>query len=572
MKKTNIYLFFFAILFFNNTILAQSIELIRANEQVNHFADRLDILNGRNTNFFFNTRPLSARSLTQWAEQLDSTRPAYLSPKDIQDLQYIIVDNNEYAKSPPPQYRPYKLLKNKYLSAFYPNRADAFAFNSEPLKFRIAPLLNVQLARNSENDITFTNERGLELSGIIDNKVSFYTNLILNAAQFPQYVHDKLQIHNSLLGYGLLKSYVDNSIGFVKRGLELTTAQAHIGFKATKHIDITFGHGRNFIGDGYRSLLLSDLVANHLYLKINTKIGKINYQNIFAELQGDIDTSNQNAAVPVLSKKYVATHHFSYNIRPNFSIGLFETVVFTRNNTMELNYFNPIIFYRALEYNLNSADNVMLGANFKYNFLRKFSLYGQFILDELLIKELFIERRGWWANKYGLQLGAKYINIANIDHLDGQIEYNMVRPYTYSHYNNRGSYTNYSQPLAHPLGANFSEWIVKLRYQPTPRWIFDARLIASQTGEDPNGLNYGADPYKPNKSYVNEFGNTIGQGIKTDILLTNFTASYQFAHNMFVDANIFYRKKTSEDATRNQNSFYIGGGIRMNLNQIRMDF
>lgn len=572
MKKINICFLFSVLCVFNNDISAQSIELIRANEQVNHFVDRLDILNSRNTTFFFNTRPFAARSITQWAEHLDSTRPTYLSTRDIQDLQYIIVDNNEYAKHTPPQYRPYKLFKNKHLSAFYPNRADVFAFDSEPLKLRFAPLLNIQSSLNKDNDLIFNNERGLEISGIIDNKVSFYTNLLLNQSQFPQYVHDKLKIHNSLLGFAFLKPYVSGSFNFVNRGLELTNAQAHIGFKASKHIDITFGHGRNFIGDGYRSLLLADLTANHLYLKINTKIGKINYQNIFAELQGDVDTSNQNAVVPVLSKKYVATHHFSYNIRPNFSIGLFETVVFTRNNTMELNYFNPIIFYRALEYNLNSADNVMLGANFKYNFLRKFSLYGQFILDELVVKELFIERRGWWANKYGLQLGAKYINIANIDHLDGQIEYNMVRPYTYSHYNNRGSYTNYSQPLAHPLGANFQEWIVKLRYQPSPRWIFDGRLIAAQTGEDPNGLNYGSDPYKPNKNYVNEFGNTIGQGIKTNILLTNFTASYQFAHNMFLDANVFYRKKTSEDITRNQNSFYIGGGVRMNLNQIRMDF
>jgi hypothetical protein len=59
----------------------------------------------------------------------------------------------------------------------------------------------------------------------------------------------------------------------------------------------------------------------------------------------------------------------------------------------------------------------------------------------------------------GLQLGAKYINALGIKNLDLQLEYNRVRPFTYSHRDSVANYTHYNQPMAHPLGANFSETI-----------------------------------------------------------------------------------------------------------------
>src|SRR5690606_40679865 len=79
-------------------------------------------------------------------------------------------------------------------------------------------------------------------------------------------------------------------------------------------------------------------------------------------------------------------------------------------------YLNPIIFYRSLEHQDGSLDNAMVGMDYKINFARHFSFYGQFMLDEFKLDEV-LSGEGWWANKFGIQTGLKYINVFGIDNL-----------------------------------------------------------------------------------------------------------------------------------------------------------
>ena len=80
------------------------------------------------------------------------------------------------------------------------------------------------------------------------------------------------------------------------------------------------------------------------------------------------------------------------------------------------------------------------------------------------------------------RLGVKYVDAFNIKNLDLQFETNRVRPYTYSHFDSVANYTHYNQPLAHPLGANFQEYIGILKYQPAPRWYINAKAIYYSPG------------------------------------------------------------------------------------------
>ncbi len=69
-------------------------------------------------------------------------------------------------------------------------------------------------------------------------------------------------------------------------------------------------------------------------------------------------------------RKYVAMHHLSWNVTKNFNIGLFEAVITNQNNYngFDVSFFNPIIFYRAVEFS-NGGDlsgNVQVGLNMKY--------------------------------------------------------------------------------------------------------------------------------------------------------------------------------------------------------------
>ena len=236
----------------------------------------------------------------------------------------------------------------------------------------------------------------------------------------------------------------------------------------------------------------------------------------------------------------------------------------TLERNFRLDYLNPVIFYRAIEQQNGSSDNVLLGIDFKWNMVRKLSLYGQFVLDEFVLDHIK-EADGWWANKFAIQGGAKYVDAFGIRNLDLQGEINVVRPYTYSHNTNFGNYASYRQSIAHPLGANFKEIVGILRYQPIPRLTIVGKLTFVNIGRDSTGVNWGSDILKSNTSREQEYDNSIGQGISNDILFGSFTATWHLKHNLFIDAGIIIRKSESALPLYNNNTTISSLALRWNI-------
>ncbi|MEM9918918.1 MAG: hypothetical protein AAF990_12525, partial [Bacteroidota bacterium] len=367
-----------------------------------------------------------------------------------------------------------------------------------------------------------------------------------------------------------LKDY-ESTVVDIKDGYDFLNAQGYLGFNISKHVGLQLGHGRNFIGHGFRSMLLSDFSANYFYLKLNTRIWKFHYQNIFAELNAT--SPNASSSDELIPKKYLAAHYLSFRPNSKWSIGLYEAVVYHRQNQFELQYLNPVVLYRTIEQGLDSPDNVLLGLDVRWDAFRQFRLYGQLILDEFKFSELFIERRGWWANKLGWQLGVKYIDALNIDHLDVGLEVNSVRPYTFVHKDSSANYTHQNQSLAHPLGANFNEFLLTLRYQPIKRLVAEARLIRSRVGRDERNSNWGSNLLRSYQTREQDFGNEIGQGIETDITLLGLDLSYELFHDAFIDLYFQFREEKSEALPeQSTTSGYYGLGFRMNIHTRPMYF
>jgi len=220
---------------------------------------------------------------------------------------------------------------------------------------------------------------------------------------------------------------------------------------------------------------------------------------------------------------------------------------------------------------IGSPDNVLLGLNSKYNLRKNMQLYGQFLLDEFTLSEFF-SNKGWWGNKYSVQLGAKYVNAFGIDHLDLQGEYNSAQPYTYSHNDPYDSYTHYNQPLAHPLGGNFREFIGIARYQPTARISLTVRAIHAQLGDNTTNNNWGSNPLLSYDTRVSDYGNNIGQGVNASINLLGLDASWMIRHNVFWDIKLLLRQKESRDPARDQTTTLMSTGVRMNLWTQNLDF
>jgi hypothetical protein len=224
---------------------------------------------------------------------------------------------------------------------------------------------------------------------------------------------------------------------------------------------------------------------------------------------------------------------------------------------------------------LGDPDNVILGADFKWNFLNQFQLYGQFIIDELIVKETFNGNK-WWGNKQALQLGAKWIDVAGISNLDLQGELNIVRPYTYTHSPNPeySNYQHYEQSLAHPLGANFREIVGVVRYQPIPRLQLIVKGFLGKKGEDGTANeNYGGDIFKDyNQNRPQDYDVKIGQGIAANWTFIDFTASYQVKHNLFLDFKHIARKWDSDMDSRDLTTQYTSFALRWNIAQRLMEF
>ncbi len=112
-------------------------------------------------------------------------------------------------------------------------------------------------------------------------------------------------------------------------------------------------------------------------------------------------------------------HHLSWNVTKRFNIGLFEAVITNQNsypNGFDVSFFNPIIFYRAVEFS-NGGDlsgNVQVGLNMKYRVKDNIRVYTQFLIDEMTTSRVF-DGTGYWGNKFAFQLGAKYYNAFKVD-------------------------------------------------------------------------------------------------------------------------------------------------------------
>jgi hypothetical protein len=581
MKKSLLLAF---LLIATHFIHAQNVPYPLNNEAVYHQIDRFEVLYG-NDNFLQTTaKPYSRADVVRYALHLDSTK-ARMTKTDQAALQYLFDDNNELLTPPElpktigekntttlpievgtPQYKVNKKPIAKY---FYRTPANLYETHTQYFDLKINPIYNFKIADDrGDAQPIFLNQRGIDLRGSIDNRVYFQTNIAETQARFPNYVNERILRDTSIPGAALYKTF--NSILYkVDNGYDYLNAQGLIGFNITPHIGFQLGNGQNFIGDGMRSLFVSNFANNYFFAKFDTKVWKFQYQNVFAELNAGNNSNESNA---LNFKKYMAMHQLSFNVNKNLNIGIFETVIMNRTGHFELQYLNPIILYRSVEHSLGSPDNVLIGSNFKWNAANRFSFYGQVVLDEFLFKELFVDPKGWWANKFGTQIGMKYFNVLNIDHLDMQIEYNKVRPFTYSYYNVYRSYTHSYQALAHPLGANFGEIMAKIRYQPTWKWVFDGRLMYASVGENSATKNWGNNILAPNQPLPDDYGYFTSQGVNAKTLLTTLDISYQFYHNMFADLHILARKKTSEDVSRNQSTFYVGGGVRLNFGNYRSDY
>jgi hypothetical protein len=162
-----------------------------------------------------------------------------------------------------------------------------------------------------------------------------------------------------------------------------------------------------------------------------------------------------------------------------------------------------------------------------------------------------------------------------VKNLDLQGELNICRPFMYTSYSNLQTYTNFYQPMAHPLGANFYEMVGIIRFQPIKKLFLQVKGISYQIGYDtPNVENNVGQNIALSYNYARhaDFGNFITQGMRTNVLLMDYSATYMLKQNVFIDAKATYRSATSQIAEMQMSKLWLTMAIRINIVPRNYDF
>jgi hypothetical protein len=549
-----------SILAFHYNIQAQTTYL-QLGEEEYHLLDRLETRSGRlSDSLYLSTQPVGRnRAVSFWEQHLyQSDSNTHLSAIDRHNIRHAISISGEFATAENGAIDS----KHSWFHTFYKKQPDFLYVKTKDFFLSLNPVLSAQVMSEtyktgdvSNSQTLLSSSRGIELRGWISKKIHFYTYFADNQEQPVSYVKNWIEQRQAVPGADYYQTPSNKTYDYLQ-------ARGYIDFALIKnYVSVNLGYDKQFFGDGIRSLFWSDFSSSMPYLKLNTRIWKFNYQNLYSELTPQYIRGLDQQ----LPHKYSTTHYLSINATRWLNIGLFENTIFARNDRYQFGYMMPIILFRAVERWNGSPDNVNLGLNIKAMIAKKVQLYGQLFLDEYQAKQLYSDK-GWWGNKYGVQLGAKYFDAFGIRNLDLQGEMNMVRPYTYSHDDSTTNYSNYNQPLAHPLGSGFVELIGVARYQPIRDLYLTGKMMYYNKGVDTGGLNYGNDIFKSNGNFANEYGVKMINGLKSTCILLSLNASYKLRERLFFDLGFTYRKYSYDgDYYPANTSMSMYGGFRLNI-------
>lgn len=505
-------------------------------------------------------RPWFTDNVAAWLETLpidSSNRYA------VYDRRWLLNEN-----APGLRTNDGKIEAEKWISRFWsPNPARFAESENGRVYVAVNPGLDLSLGLSRYEELPlFVNHRMVEFKGHIAKKLGFYSRVDetqLRGARHEQAFYNQWRV---LPGAHLIKPYQT-------RGYDFMTATGYITYAPIPEIRLQFGQDRNFLGNGMRSLLLSDFAPAYPFLKVHTRIGKFDYVNLYARLTDRYTRLINPWQHALLPAKYYAMHYLAFAISPQWRMGLFEAVMFHDNNNtgkgFDISYLNPVILYRAIEHQRGDPDKMTVGLNTQYLVAPGVEFYGQFMLNEFRFKDL-IHRTGSHANKYGYQAGLRLASDRPLPGFELQTEVNRIRPYTYAHYTISGtypvnSYSHQNQPLAHPMGANLSEWLLQAGFTPLPR--LHTGLLAQYAfyGADSAGSNWGGNIFLDYHTYERQTGNVIGQGVGTRLLNINAWLSYELRHSLNISLEARMRRLRSDLPVRNNTDAYLGLSLRYNL-------
>jgi len=431
-------------------------------------------------------------------------------------------------------------------------------------------IADLQLGRDfSGKRSTYLNARGFQFGGTVGTKFSFYTSGFEDQAKFPDYYNDVVNANAFVPG----QAYARHYNGQAQNSQDWSYVTAIASYTPIKQLNITLGQDKMFVGDGYRSLLLSDYAANMPLLRVTANLGSVQYMMAWAYLEDlkapKFDQLGSNR------RKWALFHYVDWNVSNRVSLGFFNALITPEADAQgnrrgfDVNFINPLVFSSGLGSSVSPRDNVFVGFTGKYKIFDKTAIYGQLLLDRFKFNNFFSGNN--LDNTNGVQLGIRGADIFKVNRLNYLFEFNTVKPYTYSNTQVLNNYTFFGDPLAHPFGANFREFLGIINYS-IGRFDFQGQVDYGKYGLDANAADNNGKlltkpyPVNPNPTPV------IGQGISTQLYYGEGTISFLVnpKTNLRIEIGGLYRQE--KNALNDNKTTLFTFGLKSGFRNLYHDF
>ena len=130
----------------------------------------------------------------------------------------------------------------------------------------VDPIFNFQVGRDIYRDrpkeTLYTNTRGIRVAASLNNKFGIVSEFYENQSRFPTYLSSFIDVYGVVPGQGRVKDFNEGDEDYA-------FAIGQLFYRPTSWLSLYAGHGKNKIGEGYRSIFLSENSFVYPYFRID---------------------------------------------------------------------------------------------------------------------------------------------------------------------------------------------------------------------------------------------------------------------------------------------------------------
>lgn len=419
----------------------------------------------------------------------------------------------------------------------------------EKFHLKISPILNMAYGRDlsdTNSRALFQNTKGVHVECDILKNFSFSTSLYENQGRFTQYETGYYQSIGELYPSTDTTFNTQNAMipggartkPFKGDGFDYAFAVGYFVYQPFKWARITAGNNAMFVGDGHRSILLSDNHSNAPYFRFDFKISpKWSYTYARARNMNLVRKIATSSAEAYYEPKGLSINYLTFKPSNKISISLFESGQWNRTDSTGTTrsahplFYNPIPGVSQFIVGKDELSS-LIGLNFSAQVADKHRVYAQLGMYE------------FDGDKIATQIGYRGYDFFGMKDFMFQLEYNYVSSDMYKGTNRRLNYTNYNLSLGPIKGTGYNEILVRTNY--TIKRVYIEAELDYYILKDHRSL--ALHPIE------------IGQNSFTgSVFYSNLELGYRFNRkmNLSIFGSWTYRS-SSEAGQQNTNMFQVG--------------